>query len=99
MLLTVAVIMAAMITATALLALARQGPPAPVVEPNPGTSNAAKSGNGIAVGSSALTKNALNPNGTLGKGNNLPGQTGPSGGARGDEIKAAQEACNLANEK
>lgn len=93
-------VMAVMALMAALVALgAGSAVAAPVSEPNPGTPNSAKSANCIAVFSSGVTANGRAPGGTLGEGNNAPGQTGPSGGARGDEIKALQEACNNANLK
>jgi hypothetical protein len=61
--------------------------------------NAERSGNCIAVASSAVQHNGTHPGGTLGEGNNEEGQTGPNHGARGDEIKALQDECNKANEK
>jgi hypothetical protein len=66
-----------------------------------GASAAAKSDNCIAIASSGVQHNGTDPGGTLGEGNNADGgaNSGPNHGARGDEIKALQDACNNANGK
>jgi len=65
----------------------------------PNENSKPQSDNCIAIFSSGVTGNGTAPGGTLGEGNNAAGQTGPSGGARGAEIKALQAACNNANGK
>ncbi len=89
-LLAIAVTMTTMVAVSAGAAFA-------VAEPgdrfNPGNEHAYESGNCIAFGSSFYTHNGLASGGTLGEGNNYPGQTGPSGGARGEEIKYYQGLC------
>ena len=80
---------AAMVVGSAGAALAVE----PVDRWNPGTPYAYESGNCIAVASSDLTHNGLASGGTLGEGNNYLWQTGPSGGARGEEIKFLQGLC------
>ena len=61
--------------------------------PNPGNPQSTNSDNCIASASSALTGNGNDAGGTLGEGNNSPGQTGPSHGVRGAEIKGLQALC------
>jgi hypothetical protein len=79
----------ALLTATAGMVLAD-----PISGPNPGNPQAANSNNCIAVFSSGVTANGQAAGGTLGQGNNTPGQTGPAHGARGEEIKGLQATCN-----
>ena len=80
---------AAMVVGSAGAALAVE----PVDRWNPGTPHAYESANCIAVASSDVTHNGLASGGTLGEGNNYPWQSGPSGGARGEEIRFLQGLC------
>lgn len=80
---------AAMVVGSAGAALAVE----PVDQWNPGTPRAYQSDNCIAVASSDVTHNGLASGGTLGEGNNFAWQSGPSGGARGEEIKLLQGLC------